>query len=85
MKVIVELIKDPQFIIILLFLIAVAVVFWPGRMDSTDKDYWSRSGMRLHTDHKTGVQYVSGPRGGLTPRLKADGTLHTLKDEENGR
>ena len=38
--------------------------------DSPDK----RSGMRLYTDHKTGLQYLGGMFGGITPRLNEDGT-----------
>jgi hypothetical protein len=33
-----------------------------------------RSGMRLHTDHETGCQYLSIRSAGLTPRLAADGS-----------
>lgn len=40
--------------------------------DSTDSP-GGRSGMRLHTDHATGLQYLSVPGGGITPRLGVDG------------
>ncbi|WP_336187191.1 hypothetical protein [Pseudomonas aeruginosa] len=40
--------------------------------DSTDAP-GGRSGMRLHTDHATGLQYLSVPGGGITPRLGLDG------------
>jgi len=33
---------------------------------------WRRSGMKIHTDHKTGVQYFS-VGGALTPRLNTNG------------
>jgi hypothetical protein len=36
--------------------------------DATDKDAWNRSGMRLHTDAETGIEYLSTSGGGLTPR-----------------
>lgn len=56
-----------------------------GSMDSTDTSAMDRSGMYLHTDHKTGLQYLSTPYGGLTPRLILDtsgNTRHmTIKDE----
>lgn len=44
--------------------------------DSPDK----RSGMRLHTDHLTGLQYLSAPGGGLTPRLDANGRHMRVED-----
>jgi len=31
------------------------------------------SGMFVRTDYKTGLQYLEGGKGGLTPRLDADG------------
>lgn len=42
-------------------------------VDDTDRDGWTRSGLRLHTDFQTGVQYVATPDGALTPRLGPDG------------
>lgn len=39
--------------------------------DSTDGE--TRSGMGMHTDALTGCQYLSTPRGGITPRLNQDG------------
>lgn len=42
-------------------------------MDSTDRSGWDRSGLKLHTDAMTGVQYLSDGHGGLTVRLDADG------------
>lgn len=54
----------------LLFLfLVIQWVFALGK-DATDPPH-GRSGMRLHTDHETGCQYLS--RGGLTPRLDRDG------------
>ena len=43
-----------------------------GRKDSTDGPE-GRSGMLLHTDHATGLQYLSIQFGGITPRLDRDG------------
>lgn len=32
-----------------------------------------RSGVAVVTDHKTGLQYLRSPGGGITPRLTSDG------------
>lgn len=37
--------------------------------DSTDIDAYNRSGMAIHTDAKTGIQYLSTSGGGLTVRV----------------
>ena len=42
-------------------------------VDDTDADAWNRSGMKIYTDHKTGVQYLGTVRGGLTVRVDKDG------------
>ena len=42
-------------------------------VDDTDADAWNRSGMRVYTDAKTGVQYLGTVRGGLTVRVDKDG------------
>lgn len=42
-------------------------------VDDTDVDAWNRSGMRVYTDAKTGVQYLGTARGGLTVRVDKDG------------
>jgi hypothetical protein len=36
--------------------------------DSTDVDGWNRSGMRIHRDAKTGVEYLSTSNGGMVRR-----------------
>ena len=41
--------------------------------DDTDPPDWGRSGMSLHTDNKTGCQYLSRPLGGIAPRLDGAG------------
>jgi hypothetical protein len=41
--------------------------------DDSDFDGWHRSGLKVHTDAKTGIQYLSDGHGGLVPRLAADG------------
>ena len=38
-------------------------------VDSTDRDRWHRSGLKVLVDAKTGVEYLSDGDGGLTPRL----------------
>ena len=42
-------------------------------VDDTDADAWNRSGMRVYTDAKTGVQYLGTVRGGLTLRVDKEG------------
>lgn len=37
-------------------------------MDDSDKSAWNRSNMKVLTDHKTGVQYLSDSRGGMVKR-----------------
>jgi hypothetical protein len=56
--------------------IGMAIVFlfglvrnWQGwGVDDSDKDGWNRSGLRIHTDAKTGAQYLSDGNGGLVRR-----------------
>lgn len=40
-------------------------------VDSTDRDRWHRSGLKILVDAKTGVEYLSDGDGGLTPRLSS--------------
>lgn len=60
------------------WLIAVNVLLWgliifvPVPKDNTDPVN-GRSGIGLHTDCLTGLQYLSSRRGGITPRLDVDG------------
>lgn len=49
------------------------------KRDSTDAED-QRSGMNSYIDHGTGVHYLGTPEGGITPRLKADGSLYTRND-----
>jgi hypothetical protein len=42
-------------------------------IDDTDYSGWNRSGMVLHTDAKTGLQYLSTKSGNLIPRLDLNG------------
>lgn len=63
-------------IISLLILVSIAIQFTGGGFDRDDTDGSERSGLKLHTDHGTGCQYVSTPGGGITPRMSVDGTTH---------
>lgn len=74
---------------LLFIFIAWIIIYWlaygwygfTGCMqDSTDKNSWNRSGMRVYTDNATGVQYLSTGQG-LTPRLNADGTFRKEQDD----
>lgn len=60
-----------QVVIGMAFYFAVAAI--SGRFDEDDTDGKKRSNMELHTDNKTGCQYLSGIRGGLTPRISTNG------------
>lgn len=37
-------------------------------MDDSDVSRWKRSGLKIYTDAKTGVQYLSDGHGGLVKR-----------------
>lgn len=55
-------------------LIVVAILSWASKriaLDDTDGD--AASGMGLHTDARTGCQYLSTYNGGITPRLDENG------------
>lgn len=41
-------------------------------LNSSDYSGWNRSGLRIYTDHKTGVQYIGNSKG-LCVRIDADG------------
>lgn len=47
-----------------------------GKRDSTDNPDGTVSGLKLYTDHATGVQYL-GASEGLTPRLDIFGDLYS--------
>lgn len=36
--------------------------------DDSDESGWKRSGMRIYTDYKTGIEYLASPKGGLIKR-----------------
>jgi len=66
-----------------LFLITLVIMlvmnFFGYRVDSTDFSAWERSGMSLHTDAKTGLQYLSKD-GALIPRLDKNGRHMSIKN-----
>ena len=68
--------RDIRFLIIfsgiVILLHAVAGLFG-YKMDDSDASAWNRSGLKPHTDHLTGCQYLQAPNGGLTQRLDASG------------
>lgn len=41
--------------------------------DDSDLDKSHRSGVKVITDYKTGLQYLETSKGGITPRLNVDG------------
>ncbi len=69
-----------KYLLMFLFWIAVfgAIYNWSS-LNRDDTDGEKRSNMQLHTDHKTGCQYLSVNGGGLTPRLNADGSHRCFK------
>lgn len=50
-----------------------AIHFYTYGLERDDTDGAARSNMSLHTDNKTGCQYLSMVRGGVTPRLNKSG------------
>jgi hypothetical protein len=58
------------FIIYLILFCAVRIIDncsgW--NTDDSDKNGWNRSGLKVHTDYKTGIQYLSDGSGGLIER-----------------
>ena len=50
-----------------------------GYYDSDSTDGHQKSNMMLHTDQLTGCQYLSGVKGGITPRIGYDGRHHGCK------
>lgn len=48
-------------------------------MDTTDKDKWNRSGLKLMIDNQTGVHYLSDGCGGMHVRVDATGKPVTGK------
>jgi len=63
--------------VVIAAVICFAIVMWRNTFnigtDSTDYSGWKRSGLTLHTDALTGLQYLSDGHGGLTPRMGPNG------------
>lgn len=59
------------FVLVIVFMMIANYFSWGT--DDSDTDGWNRSGMRIHTDHKTGVQYLSDGSGGMCVRVDRDG------------
>lgn len=47
--------------------------------DDSDKNFFTRSGMSVYTDYKTGLQYLGGSKGGIIPRLDENGKHIKIK------
>ena len=72
MEVYKEIKKDIANIIGLLLVVYLLISVFDVGVDNTDEDGFNRSGMILHTDYGTGLQYLS--RGDkLIPRVDIDG------------
>lgn len=68
------------FILVLyLFFKLIFDIFGAG-MDSSDTSNFNRSGMEVHIDAKTGVNYLSYGNV-LVPRLNPDGSIHVGVEE----
>lgn len=75
---------------VLVFIIAVFWFIYSGALDGwDDSDQSDEKGMERNDskmnvkyDYGTGLQYLSSPFGGLTPRLDADGNHMKIPAEE---
>lgn len=55
-------------------MLVAALLKWQAfNMNDSDKDKWNRSGFRVMTDYKTGIQYLSDGCGGLVKREQITG------------
>jgi hypothetical protein len=63
-----EAILNICYVILILMGIQIMFNIFNINTDSTDKDGWNRSGLQLHIDHATGIEYLSTPSGGLIQR-----------------
>ena len=62
-----------HWVIIFIVLYLIVPYFLPT--DTTDRNWFYRSGFSVYKDNLTGCQYIKrGIFSSLTPRLKADGT-----------
>ncbi len=61
--------------ILVAFLVLLMIIHWARDhfdigLDDTDFNGRNRSGLILHIDHKTGIEYLSDGRGGLIQRAR---------------
>lgn len=68
---------------LLLIAVVVLLVHWGNStQDDSDKSSRERSGLKIFTDHRTGLQYLRGGLfGGITPRLGINGE-HLRKQDD---
>ena len=72
MEVYNEIKKDLGFFIFAIVLIGAILNGFGLSLDDSDKNGWTRSGVSVITDYKTGLQYLS--RGGaMIPRVDING------------
>lgn len=69
------------FKIVIVFVIIMFGYYLLYPTDTSDEGRFSRSGLALHIDAKTGCHYVASQYGGITPRLTAEGA-HICTGEE---
>jgi len=71
-----ELMSGASLYIALLFIVGVLISFGLNAIylscgigiDDSDTSKWNRSGLKIHRDAKTGIEYLSDGRGGLVRR-----------------
>ncbi|MDY6358454.1 MAG: hypothetical protein SPL73_05590 [Cyanobacteriota bacterium] len=65
------------------FIIGRILLFIFPTTDATDKNFFKRSDLELHTDYGTGNQYLSTWTGFLVPRLDKNGKQMNIYTEDN--
>lgn len=66
-----------------LFILICVIIWFLTSKDDTDKSLFTRSGLSLYTDYKTGYQYIKGGLfGSMTPRLDRDGRQVNIYDKK---
>ena len=53
--------------------------FFAISVDNSDTSNWKCSGLKIHTDTLTSVQYLSNTKGGLYPRIDSTGKVITIQ------
>lgn len=64
------IVAELRWVIVVLAVFYITVNTGSFMTDDTDLNGWNRSGLNLHTDHGTGVQYLSTKDGALIPRIQ---------------